>query len=517
MPIDDPLIKSIMNVSYEHIMDVYEQMEQGLTKAEKRIIRRDLCLADLYYLLVVECGRADLQHPWIYERCREVQRKPWGVLDLWAREHGKSSLLTFGVTIWEILRDPECTIAIFSHNKAQARSFVKVVKEEFENNIELKYLFPDVLYARPKQHAQKWTDDEIIVKRKGNPKESTLTACGLLDGMPTGMHFSHRRYDDIVTEKVVTNPEMIQKATQQWELSDNLGQVGGKVGYVGTRYHLFDTYRVMMDRGVVETRIYPATSDGTDDCSKAVLMPPEVLAEKRKTQGIYTFSTQMLLNPLADSLQGFREEWLRKWYPQRWDNMTRVILCDPSLGRSAKSDYTAMWVLGLSGDGNVYVIDMLRARMNQPARKRQLFRWHRQYRPHTVLYERVGFQTDVEHFVHCMEEENYRFDIKELTPVGSKDSRIISLVSWFESGRIYIPHSCVKHIKEGEVTHAVDMVRVFKEEEYLAYPVLSHRDMLDALSQINSTEFGEIPWPSPEESMQQIRQQLVEIANSPVC
>jgi predicted phage terminase large subunit-like protein len=311
------------------------------------------------------------------------------------------------------------------------------------------------------------------------------------------MHFSHRRYDDIVTEKVVTNPEMIQKATRQWELSDNLGKVGGKVGYVGTRYHLFDTYRVMMDRGVVETRIYPATLDGTDDCSKSVLMPPEVLQEKRKTQGIYTFSTQMLLNPLADSIKGFKAEWLRYWPAANQKNLTKVILCDPSLGRGAKSDYTAMWVLGLGGDGRVYILDVMRARLNQPARTKLLFKWHREFQPKPVLYEQVGAQTDIEHFEYVMEQENYRFDITPVTPSGSKENRIVSLVSWFEQGRILLPEHCIKQIKDGEITQAVDMIRVFREEEYLAYPVLSHDDMLDALSQITSEEFKAIPLPKP--------------------
>ena len=59
-----------------------------------RRVKRQLAQCDLFFLLTHVLGRADLNRDWYFARCREVQAAPNGYLDLWAREHGKSSVIT---------------------------------------------------------------------------------------------------------------------------------------------------------------------------------------------------------------------------------------------------------------------------------------------------------------------------------------------------------------------------------------------------------------------------------------
>src|ERR1700761_41323 len=61
-----------------------------------------LGLQDLFYLLAVILNRPDVLKPWLFDRCREVQASPDNHLDLWARDHYKSTIITFGLTIQEI-------------------------------------------------------------------------------------------------------------------------------------------------------------------------------------------------------------------------------------------------------------------------------------------------------------------------------------------------------------------------------------------------------------------------------
>src|SRR5262245_26100555 len=212
-------------------LDQYKKIFAALQQCgdQEGIARlRNLCQADLYFLLRYGCGRKDLEHPWIFERCREVQASPDGHLDLWSREHGKSSIITFGLTLWNILNNPEVTVGIFSHTRPIAKAFLRQIKRELEANENLKTWFPDILWANPEKEAATWSEDSgIVVKRKGNPKESTVEAWGLIDGQPTAKHFQVRVYDDIVVSSSVTTPEMIAKTTEAFQLSDNLGTQGG--------------------------------------------------------------------------------------------------------------------------------------------------------------------------------------------------------------------------------------------------------------------------------------------------
>ena len=187
-----------------------------------------LACNDRYFLLTGPLNRRDALHPWLFERCREVERAPNGHLDLWSRYHYKSTIITFAGVIQEILCDPDLTVAIFSHTRPIAKAFLVQIKRELEGNEDLKTLFPDVLWREPAREAPKWSENEgIVVKRASNPKEATVEAHGLVDGQPTSRQYGLLVYDDVVTIESVGSPEQIKKTTDRWELSDNLGRAEG--------------------------------------------------------------------------------------------------------------------------------------------------------------------------------------------------------------------------------------------------------------------------------------------------
>ena len=470
-------------------------------------IARRLCLTDLFFLLWFGLRRADMEQQWLLDRCREVQASPDGNLDLWAREHYKSTIITYALTIQDILNDPNLTVGIFSHTRPNAKGFLKQIKREFEDNTLLKSLFPDVLYDNPQKESPSWSEDGgIIVRRAGNPKEATVEAWGLVDGQPTGKHFRMLVYDDVVTLDSVTSPDMIAKTTSALELSYNLGAQGGRRRFIGTRYHFNDTYRTLMDRGTAKVRLHPARKDGSET-GEPVFMSDTLLKEKRRDMGPYTFGTQMLLNPKGDETQGFKRDWLR--YYDKHNNgegMNRYILVDAANEKRKENDYTSMWVIGLGPDRNFYVLDIVRDRINLSQRTKRLFNLHRKWRPLQVRYERYGMMGDIQHIQSEQEAANYRFDVIEVAGQTPKADRIKRLVPLFEQRRVYLPHSYHVTDYEGQTR---DLIHDFVEQEYLAFPVSAHDDMLDALARIAEPEDEKHPeyrliWPAYEERVPDI-------------
>lgn len=420
--------------------------------------QRWLARNDLFYLMFVVMGRKDMNKDWIFARCREVQSAPNGYLDLWAREHYKSTIITNGLTIQDILRDPEVTVGIFSHTRPNAKKFLEQIKAEFERNEFLKSLFPDVLYAEPHKQSPKWSENEgITVIRKGNFKEATVEAWGLVDGQPTGRHFKILVYDDVVTRESVTTAEQIEKTTRAWELSNNLGvqtDQGGRVRYIGTRYALYDSYSAILARKAATERRYPATHNGRFD-GHPVLFSIGTWQEKLRTQGRSTVASQLLQNPMADEGATFRTQWL-KAYEVRPRTLNVYIMADPSRGRTARSDNTAMAVIGVGAGGAKYLLDGFCHRMTSLSERWQNLRllYHRWSQMRGVQhievgYERFGMQSDQEYFEEQMELEHKRktpgahFVINELAwpreGGNSKQDRVGRLEPDFRNGRFYLP------------------------------------------------------------------------------
>lgn len=479
-----------------------EALATAIKQGVEHEVERELAKNDLFYLLTVVLGRGkaaekqngSCDHDWIFARCREVEKNPNGYIDLWARGHFKSTLITFGLTIKDILNDPEITVGIFSCTRPIAKAFLRQIKQEFESNDKLKLLFPDILWENPERQAPKWSEDDgIVVRRRGNPKESTVEAWGLVDAQPTSKHFQLMVYDDVVTPESVTTPEMIAKVTSRWEMSGNLGTVGAATRIIGTRYHFNDTYRAILDRQAAIPRCHPITYDGKVD-GEPVLWTREQVADRRRRDGMYTFGSQMLLDPTADQLQGFKHEWLRHYKGKsEGDGMNVYIIVDAANSKRKESDFTAIGVIGLGSDQNYYLLDGIRDKISLTQRGDALFSLHRRWRPRGVGYEEYGMQSDIEYIRDRMGRENYRFEITKLAGRMPKPDRIRRMIPIFENSRFWLPETLPKPDFEGINRELID---IFIREEYLPFPVGLHDDFFDMMSRIVDEELGVI-WPKP--------------------
>jgi phage terminase large subunit-like protein len=461
-------------------------------------VMAELGKKDLFFLLTRLLNRRDIQHDWLFERCKEVQQAPNNHLDLWAREHRKSTIITFALTIQDLVIDPELTFGIFSITRPLAKDFLEQIKFEFEVNRLLQQLYPDALFSEPRKESPKWSlDDGIVLRRKGNPREATIEAFGLVEGLPTGKHFNIRLYDDMIDEKNVTNLDIIKKAIQRWELSLNLGsdQIVKRYGipnitrYIGTRYRYNDAYAHLLEKKAATPRIHPGTDTGKAD-GKPVYFSETLMAEKRREMGSYTFACQILLDPKADEVAGFNADDLQYWHVDTGASriMNRYLLVDPASAKKKDSDFTSMWVIGLGEDLNYYLLDGVRDRLNLTERTTWLSRLHRKWRPLKTGYERYGQQADIEHIQFVQNQENYRFPIIPLGGSIPKSDRIRKLIPVLEAHRYYLP---VQLIFIDYQKKSQDLTQIHRQE-LKDFPVGMYVDTLDCAARILDPDLGAV-------------------------
>lgn len=512
----DAFIAPLRKASHIRVPVLWKSIEEDFGNDGKRWLGRN----DRFYLLVMLLHRMDAVHPWLYARCREVEANPDGYLDLWFREGYKSTIITFAGIIQEVICDPEITIGIFSHTKPVARKFMLQIKLELETNRELQSVYPDIFHADPKNEASKWSEEKgLTVKRKSNPKEATIEAHGLVDGQPTGAHFTLRVYDDVVTRESVSTPEQVKKTTEAWELSDNLGARGAdgslRSWHVGTRYHFGDTYAVIIERQALKLRIYPATDNGLPN-GKTVFLPEAALAEKRMKQGPATFACQMLMNPAAGNEAMFKKDWL-SFIEIRPATMNVYIMCDPAGSKKKGSDNTAMAVIGVDAGQNRYLLDgychkmSLSERWTAMSGLRKVWAAQPGVQMVKVGYEKYGMQSDLEYFEEKMQSAKDAFEIVELNWVNtgsqSKIDRIQRLQPDFQAKKFYLAAvtdgetANQRRIKEQgqgfrifapvkRLDHEGNLYSLNKRllDEFLVYPFAPHDDMLDVCSRLYDME-----------------------------
>jgi len=419
--------------------------------------------------------------------CKMVEEDP-DRLWLVARGHMKSLTITVAQNIQDVMNDPEISVALISYNLRIAKSFLTQIKNILEDNFWLKTLFPEILYKNPKKSAKRWNEqDGICVKRKTNRKEETFYGFGLVDSQKTGYHSEIHSFDDMVNENSVTGEDMISKTTARWELSDNLKMMtekGTRKRYVGTRYHLYDTYATIMKRGIPYI-IIPATDDGTLDGSPIFLSEFQ-WEQMKKNQGSHTTYLQNLLNPKGSKERQLDEDDLQTYgrftKEQIREELITYILVDPANEKKKKSDYSAFIVVGAGNNGKVYILDIVRDKLNPTERIDMLFELHKEFKPIKVGYEKYGLQSDIHHIKEEMNKRMHHFVIEELGGQVSKEDRIRnSLQPLLEASRLYILPELWYKDYEG---NTVDLIESFKVEME-SFPVGEHDDMLDALARIS--------------------------------
>ena len=482
----------------------YDKTLEERTQLDKLKAMRVLCQIDRVYLMSQILCYEDrdsrlkeiLTNDWLYKMCRMVEKDPDGKLDLWARSHFKSTIITKGGVIQEHLINPKLKIVIITFNvsfvKEQIFNYIKGVYER--NELLKTHLFPDIFYQDPEKQAPhgKWVTDAIWLKAN-NASEPSLDFCSILK-LNTGRHYNLRVYDDVITTESTVSPETINKFNMAISDSKNIGTKGGgplvynREWYIGTRYHQNDSYQYLIDRKAITPRIFPATENGRKDGRPVFLTKEQWATELLEPD--YIIACQMLQNPTGAGATMFKPEYLKP-YMQVPRNVNIFILVDSATSKNKRADYTSICVIGMDNRGTKYLLDGIRDKIEFDKIWLHLKHFYTKYSNQidddsnycvSVGYEKAAASRDIELLKSKQNQENFHFDYQILSFPGegprSKQDRVRRMTSDFKQGKIKIPYM----VWRDGLYYEWNIVKNSKEEDFYEIKYLElHQKDVDAM------------------------------------
>lgn len=493
-----------------------EQRKAEPLKNEPNVYRNWI-QEDLWFFVYFVMKNPLANHPFIVNACREIESETGDSLEVWARDHLKTTIISVGRTCQKVLNDPEKRIGIFSAVRPLAVKIQNLIKTLFESEF-LVRSFPDILYADPYKEAPKWTEAPeggLIVKRKGFYKEATISSWGLVEGMPIGDHYTDMIFDDIVTQDL-TSPDIMEKVCTNFDMAENIGTRDRQITVIGTFYRHDDPLTYIRDKTdpatglpMFKLRKKTATVDGTFN-GASVFLPERSLARKRAGQ-LIIFYCQQLLDPTPRGREKLnRDHLIIVPHAEIPSELYKFMLIDGAGDKGKRTDNrrSDAWALGVFGVvpyrdslglSDVYILDLCIEELDLAAAQlRAVDMYCRNGWIVKLGIEKVGMSSTEIHIASALRAKNKFVSIESnnleiLSPKGrQKHYRIEANVAIpLKNGKIHISNRVPRAQRE----------RLQLEmERFPAY----HDDGLDILSylydMIKDYRFGDLPESQKPES-----------------
>ncbi len=427
---------------------------------------RSLILNDLFFIIYFVMEVPIANKKFVVDACRDVEEgPPTKTIDIWARGHFKSTIITVAETVQYAVKYPNRCTCIFSYKKPAAEDFLDAVRKTLEMPI-MTQCFPDVLYAKPDTEAPSWSlQNGITIKRTGKArKEATVEASGLVEGMCTGKHFERRIYDDVETADTADKIEQMDKCFSRFEMSKNLGMPSDKGIQLQTVERVIGTYyshcgaliRIRDKKNVhneliYTTRVKPATDDGLPD-GMPVFLSLEELDDLKTDMHYYS---QQLCDPTPLGTRALHSEYLQDIDPRFIPRNTYDFqVIDPAGdGKDVREgDCWAIMVVGVDpntdkvGASNAYIKDLIISPLGETEAVDEIVRMYlRGGIIEQVGVEKVALSTTEIHVSSALAKRGRRVNVENkrlvvLKPAGrNKIKRIESALSWpLDNGKLFM-------------------------------------------------------------------------------
>ena len=308
------------------------------------------------------------------------------------RSHMKSHIMAVWCEWW-ITKNPDTHILYLSATTTLAEAQLYAIKNTLTSDI-YQFYWPEMIHPEEGKR-EKWSATAIAVdhpKRKEEGiRDMTIVASGLSTNT-TGLHAEVIVADDVVVPDNAYTDEGRRKVAAAMSQMASILNTGGLVRACGTRYHPNDQYALWMDQEV------PTYDDSGDYVGKEsiwqimeevveknnVFLWPRGIREDGKAFGfnrkelnrisaMYTDRTQFHAqyyndpnDPESNRVNADRFQYYDKKYLSQesgnWffkDKKLNVYAAiDFAYSLTKASDYTAIVVIGIDSESNIYLLDL---------------------------------------------------------------------------------------------------------------------------------------------------------------
>lgn len=423
------------------------------------------------------------------------------------RGHAKSTAVTHAYVLASILFRAKSYVIIISDTVGQSTQFLHDIKLELTDNDNLIELFGV-------EEFEKDTEDDVIVKMKDGHR-FRIMAKGSEQKM-RGLKWRGSRPDlivgdDLENDEIVMNQERREKF-RRWfygallpALSDH-----GQVRIVGTILHLDALLERLMPsetaKDTIKEDLVSYSSDTTKPWRsyrfrahspdyKHILweekFPLERLVAIRrdyKEQGFPEGYAQEYLNyPIDEATAFFKRSDLQKMTEEDWKRpMKYYAAVDFAISDKERADYTAMAVCGMDSEGTMYVVDMIRDRLDAKGIIDTMFALQKRWEPEIITTESGAIDKAIGPFLQEeMLRRNIFLNLNKEVPVKDKQSRARSIQGRLRAGSVKFDKDAMWYSP--------------LEEELLTFPRGRHDDQVDALSWLGLTIDKFLLGPTEEE------------------
>lgn len=287
----------------------------------------------------------------------------------------KTSVLTIGETIQDIINDFDTRILLTSAVWNNSRSFLREIADPNMGYLTQKSVLPTIFGSF---NTDTWNAEKIVVRQRQRPNKTPTVDTAGIDKVLTSQHYRIIKADDLVTRETTTTGEQIEKVKNHLKDLLKLLDPDGLMDIIGTRWDDQDAYRWVLDELTNEAQLHdeafavfdlPPVRD--ENGNKVYLIGPtypqgsiptfpkkftiNILEHLKYKLGSYDYSCNIENNPTSPTNRIFQD-------PMRyWDSLpeeiSHMVLVDPAISKRDDSCDAVVVDVAESRGGQIFAVD----------------------------------------------------------------------------------------------------------------------------------------------------------------